>query len=44
LKVAGFAERAFDLPGLNQWSSGVHSFLGEPQPLALDGRFFTFIR
>jgi hypothetical protein len=43
-KTAGFAEHAFDSPGPNQWSVGRHSFAGEPQPLALGGRLFTFIR
>jgi hypothetical protein len=42
--AVGFAERAFDSPGPNQWSVGAHSFLGKPQPLALGARFFTFIR
>jgi hypothetical protein len=42
--AAGFAEHAFDSPGPNQWSVGAHAFLGEPRPLALGARFFTFIR
>lgn len=42
--AAGFAEHAFDSPGPNHWSVGMHSFLGEPQPLALGTRLFTFIR
>ena len=42
--AVGFAEHAFDSPGPNQWSVGVHSFRGEPQPLALGARWFAFIR
>jgi hypothetical protein len=42
--AAGFAEHAFDSPGPNQWSVGIHTFLGEPQPLAPGERLFTFLR
>ena len=42
--AVGFAEHAFDSPGPNQWSVGVHSFRGEPQPLVLGARWFAFIR
>lgn len=42
--AAGFAERGFDSPGPDQWAVGVHSFLGEPQPLALGERLFAFVR
>lgn len=44
LDAAGFDEYAFDSPGPNAWSVGVHSFLGDPQPLALRAHLFTFIR
>jgi hypothetical protein len=42
--AAGFAERAFDSPGANQWSVGMHTFRGEPQPLAPGERLFSFVR
>jgi hypothetical protein len=42
--AAGFEERAFDSPGPDAWSVGVHAFHGDPQPLDRDGRLFTFIR
>ena len=42
--AAGFAEDAFDSPGPDHWSVGMHSFLGEPQPLAPGAHLFAFIR
>jgi hypothetical protein len=42
--AAGFAEHAFDSPGPSEWSIGVYSFLGEPNPLAQGARLFTFLR
>lgn len=42
--ATGFQERAFDSPGPDAWSVGVHSFHGDPQPLARDARLFTFVR
>jgi hypothetical protein len=42
--AAGFEEHAFDSPGPNAWSVGMHSFLDDPQPLAHGTRLFTFIR
>lgn len=44
LASAGYEERAFDSPGPDAWSVGVHSFRGDPQQLAQGTRLFTFIR
>lgn len=42
--AAGFQERAFDSPGPNAWSVGAHVFHGDPEPLVLGTRLFTFVR
>lgn len=39
---AGCVEEAFDSPGPESFSVGVHRFEGEPAPLASDERLFTF--
>lgn len=41
---ADFREHAFDSPGPNAWSVGMHSFQGNPQQLARGRRLFNFIR
>jgi hypothetical protein len=39
---AGFEERAFESPGLDSYSVGMHQLIGEPAPLQSDRRLFTF--
>jgi hypothetical protein len=39
---AGFEERAFESPGLESYSVGMHQLIGEPAPLQSDCRLFTF--
>jgi hypothetical protein len=39
---AGFEEHAFESPGLDSYSVGVHRLIGEPVPLRSDRRLFTF--
>jgi len=39
---AGFEERAFESPGLDSYSVGIHQLIGEPAPLQPDRRLFTF--
>ena len=43
LAAAGFAEQAFDAPGDELFSVGVHRFTGVPRPLAPRGRLFRFL-
>lgn len=42
LTAAGFAEVAFDAPADALWSVGVHRLVGEPVPLAVGERMFSF--
>jgi 2-keto-3-deoxy-L-rhamnonate aldolase RhmA len=42
--AAGFHEHAFESPGPNAWSVGIHSLIGDPEPLAPGTRLFTFVR
>jgi len=44
LTASGFEERAFDSPGPNHWSVGLHAMRGEPQRLEPGARLFTFVR
>jgi hypothetical protein len=39
---AGFQERAFEAPGPDSYSVGMHQLIGEPAPLQSDRRLFTF--
>lgn len=39
---AGFEERAFESPGPDSYSVGMHQLIGEPAPLQSDRRLFTF--
>ena len=39
---AGFEERAFESPGPDSYSVGMHQLIGEPVPLQSDRRLFTF--
>ena len=39
---ARFEERAFESPGLDSYSVGMHQLVGEPAPLQSDRRLFTF--
>lgn len=39
---AGFEERAFESPGSDSYSVGMHQLIGEPAPLQSDRRLFTF--
>ena len=38
----GFEERAFESPGLDSYSVGMHQLIVEPAPLQPDRRLFTF--
>ncbi|MGH3498816.1 MAG: SAM-dependent methyltransferase [Nocardioidaceae bacterium] len=42
LTDAGFEERAFDSPGPDAFSVGVHRLVGEPVPLRIGQSLFTF--
>jgi len=41
-REAGFQERAFESPGPDSYSVGMHQLIGEPAPLQSDRRLFTF--
>jgi hypothetical protein len=40
--AAGFEERAFESPGPDSYSVGMHQLIGEPAPLQSNRRLFTF--
>jgi len=41
---AGFSERAFDSPGPDSYSVGVHRLAADPRSLELGQQLFTFVR
>ena len=41
-REAGFQEQAFESPGPDSYSVGMHQLIGEPAPLPSDRRLFTF--